>query len=213
MILTIIVVILLMPITIVPYIHLPYKAPKDFLIFFLAAVLLCASVDKIKAIRGWRVLLVLVALNIFSLLHTANIYYTKHAFALNVSCLAIYYYLAAFSTPKWNERLLIAVAITGIPTSIIAILQAYDVWLIMPDTHSSPPAWIGNSNYVGAFLIFPFYAALWLIFSGKRYGKWFVINLLPIMIALVFCRARAAWVGIVVTLPLFVWMIRRNREN
>mgnify|MGYP001095178288 CR=1 FL=1 len=69
---------------------------------------------------------------------------------------------------------------------------------------------IGNSNYLGAYLVFPLFALAGLVFLLK--GR---LRLIPLVLfvfvlgALLFTRARAGWFGFFLSLPLFLFLVTR----
>ncbi len=68
---------------------------------------------------------------------------------------------------------------------------------------------IGNANYLGAYLLFPLFALAGLIFLLK--GK---LRLLPVGLFIfvfgvfLFTRARASWLGLVISFPIFMVLIK-----
>ena len=211
---------LIIPIIILPYVlDNAFEKPKNLVIFIGSALLL--SIYVIQYFTNHRllklnshipkVLLLLVVLNLFSLLYTKNIYFTRHAVVLNLSCLAVFYFLSVYLNQKWANRLLISISVSGLFVSLITILQSNGIFVFLRWMQSSGmvPGTIGNSNYLGAYLIFPVYSSLLLFFLSKN--KWlkifFLLSLLLIFAAFISARARASWVGIALSLPFFLILI------
>jgi tetratricopeptide (TPR) repeat protein len=69
---------------------------------------------------------------------------------------------------------------------------------------------IGNSNYLGAYLLFPLLAFTALIFLLKGKLRWIAGALwVFVFAALLFSRARAAWVGVAAAAPGFIYSVMR----
>lgn len=173
------ILILLVPIAIAPGILFnAFEKPKSALILAGACILAMMALRNFKRIDSKieKILLLLVALNVLSFFYTQNPYYTRVAVTLNLSCLMILWYVAAYSTPAWNERLLMCISISGGLVSVVAILQAYGIYWPIPWLNvGASVGTIGNSNYLGAYLVFPFFASLYLTFK-KGGMKWQVLN-------------------------------------
>lgn len=211
---------LLLPIIILPYIlDNAFEKPKNLIILMGSSLLV--SIYVIQVFTNHRlprltshtpkVILLLVVLNLFSLLYTRNIYFTRNAVALNISCLAVFYFLSIYLNQRWAVRLVISVLVSGLFVGLITILQTYGIFLFLRWMESGGmiPGTIGNSNYLGAYLIFPIYSSLLLFFLSKN--KWLKIFLLLVFLfifaAFIYSRARASWVGIAFSLPPFLILI------
>jgi tetratricopeptide (TPR) repeat protein len=69
---------------------------------------------------------------------------------------------------------------------------------------------IGNSNYLGAYLLFPVLAFTALIFLLKGKLRWVAAVLwILVFTAFLFSRARAAWVGVAAALPGFLYSVMK----
>jgi len=159
-----------------------------------------------------KILLVLVALNLFSFFYTANPYYTNQAVTVNLIALAIFYFSSLYLTPGSGCLVLLAVAFSGVLVSVETYLQFYGIFVLFKWARPGIMVMgtIGNSNYLGAYLIFPLFtlAGLVLLLRGK-------LRIVPIILfvfvlgALLFTRARAGWLGFFLSLPLFLFLVKR----
>jgi len=216
---------LLIPIIILPYIlDNAFEKPKNLIIFIGTSILVSIYViqyftnQRLPKLNNHtpKVVLLLVVLNLFSLLYTHNIYFTRNAVVLNISCLAVFYFLSIYLNQKWAVRLIISISVSGLFVALITILQTYGIFLFLRwlESGGTIPGTIGNSNYLGAYLIFPIYSSLSLFFLSKN--KWLkIFSLLVFLIisaALIYTRARASWVGIALSLPPFlILMVNLNK--
>jgi len=159
-----------------------------------------------------KLLVVILILNFFNFFYTQNPYFTIVAASLNISCLAFFYFTSTHTNGTRAQWLLIIAAASGVLVSLETYLQftghfylfkwAYKGMMVMGT--------IGNSNYLGAYLVFPLFAMAGLIFlfPGKR-------RLIPaalfvfILGAFLFTRARAGWLGFFLSLPLFLYLLKR----
>jgi O-antigen ligase len=157
-------------------------------------------------------MLLLVLLNVFSLFYTANPYYTLHAAMMNITCLAVLYFVSLYVEGRAAFLVLLMAAISGVLVSIETYLQFLGVFVLFKWAHYGIMVMgtIGNSNYLGAYLIFPLFALAGLVFLLK--GR---LRLVPLLLfvfvvgALLFTRARAGWFGFFLSLPLFLFLMTR----
>lgn len=219
-------VIILILTLVVPVLVLPmvldnaFNTPKTTLM--LMGACLMAGIYSYRFLRGKRVstaktstpkiILVLILLNFFSLFYTGNQYYTVHAVMMNCTCLLLLYFVSLYVDSKRAFLVLIAAAISGVLVSVETYLQFFNVFVLFKWAHPGIMVMgtIGNSNYLGAYLIFPLFALAGLVFLLK--GK---LRLIPLILfifilgALLFTRARAGWFGFFLSLPVFLLFILR----
>lgn len=211
---------------VVPIIVLPmvldnaFNTPKTSLM--LIGVCLMFGIYAYRLLRGReipvsnastpKIILVLILLNIFSFFYTANPYYTIHAAMLNLTALSLLYFISLYVMNSGAVFILSVVALSGILVSIETYLQFLGIFIIFKWAHPGIMVMgtIGNSNYLGAYLIFPLFALAGLVFLLK--GK---LRLIPLIFfifvlgALLFTRARAGWFGFFLSLPLFLFFLKR----
>ena len=211
---------------VVPILVLPmildnaFNTPKTTLT--LIGVCLMAGVYAYRALRGREVLisgaaipkvmLILILLNVFSFFYTANPYYTAHAAMMNATALLLIYFTSLYVTRAGAPLLLVAIAFAGVLVAIETYLQFLGIFLVFKWAHQGIMVMgtIGNSNYLGAYLIFPLFALAGLVFLLK--GK---MRLVPLCLfvfvlgALLFTRARAGWFGFFISLPLFLYLLKK----
>jgi O-antigen ligase len=159
-----------------------------------------------------KIVLMLVFLNAFSLFYTRNPYYTNVAATLNITSLSIFYFASLYIDTKRASWLLGVMAFSGLLVAIETWLQFFNIFILYKGVR--PGAMImgtvGNSNYLGAYLIFPLFAMVGLMLLCK--GQWRIILLGPLLFmlgAMVFTRARASWVGLFFSLPLFLILLKK----
>jgi O-antigen ligase len=159
-----------------------------------------------------KVMLVLVLLNGFSFFYTANPYYTVHAAVMNLTALALFYFASLYVNTGGAFLILVAVAASGILVSIETYLQFLDIFLIFKWAHPGIMVMgtIGNSNYLGAYLIFPLFALASLFFLSK--GRWRLVTVVLFVFvlgALLFTRARAGWFGFFISFFVFLFLMKK----
>ncbi len=158
-----------------------------------------------------KIILFLIILNAFSFLYTKNIYFTRIAAVLNIACLVLLYVISLYIDNKRSLALIGASAFSGLLVSIVAWLQFFNIYILI--RWASPGdmimGTIGNSNYLGAYLIFPLYTMAGLTFLLK--GR---LRLIPailfffIMAAFLFSRARASWLGFFPAFLFFLYLLK-----
>ncbi|MBN1104215.1 MAG: O-antigen ligase family protein [Deltaproteobacteria bacterium] len=212
---------LIVPILVLPMVlDNAFNTPKTSLMLFGALMMagiygcrfLAGKEVRISRASTPRIILVLVVLNGFSFFYTANPYYTVHAATMNLTCLFLLYFISLYVDRQGAFFILLTAAFSGILVSIETYLQFLDVFLIFRWAHPGIMVMgtIGNSNYLGAYLVFPLFALAGLVFLLK--GR---LRLLPVIFfvfvlgALLFTRARAGWFGFFLSLPLFLLMLKR----
>ncbi|PKN65443.1 MAG: hypothetical protein CVU57_10010 [Deltaproteobacteria bacterium HGW-Deltaproteobacteria-15] len=159
-----------------------------------------------------RVVLVLIALNLFSFFYTANPYYTVLAVTMNLTALSLFYFSSLYVTAGSAFLVLLAVALSGVLVSIETWLQFFNIFVLF--TWAKPGTavmgTIGNSNYLGAYLVFPLFALAGLAFLFKGRLRFAPIILFVFVLgAILFSRARAGWFGFFLSLPLFLFLMKR----
>lgn len=149
---------------------------------------------------------VIFVLCLGSSLYTANPYYTQHATVLYGIALSLVFF-ASMANPR---PILAAMAASGVLVALETWLQFAGVFLLFPwaKNHGTMVmGTIGNSNYLGAYLLFPIFS---LAFWFREFRGWRRIltgmAFLFVFVALLMSRARGAWVGMAVGLPLFLWL-------
>jgi len=207
------------PILVLPYVlDNAFNTPKSVLIQL--GVCAMAAVYSVQIFRGKEVsvtksavpklTLLVILLNFFSFFYTKNYYYTNVAVTMHVTALLFLYFLSLHLTGKNAYWLLVLTALSGVLVSVETWFEFYDKSVLFQWTTpgSMVIGTIGNSNYLGAYLLFPLVAFTALLFLLKGKIKW-VAGCLWIFVfaALLFSRARAAWVGIAVALPGFVYSV------
>ncbi len=197
-----------------------FNTPKTLLI--LIGVSLMVGICCFQYLRGQAVLksetstpkiiLFLILLNFFSFFYTGNYYFTIVAAMINITCLLFFYFVSLYVDNKKAFWLIMTVAFSGFLVSIITYLQYTNHFIVFKWATPGMMVMgtIGNSNYLGAYLVFPLFAMASLIFLLK--GK---LRLIPlallifIMGAFLFTRARAGWFGFFLCLPIFLLLIKK----
>jgi O-antigen ligase len=212
---------LFVPILVLPYVmDNAFNTPKAVLI--QVGVCLMAAVYSIQIFRGREVavtksplpklMLLVVLLNFFSFFYTENYYYTNVAVTMHVAALMFLHFLSLHLSGKSTFWLLVITAFSGVLVSVETWFEFYDKSVLFQwmTPGSMVIGTIGNSNYLGAYLVFPVLAFTALIFLLKGKMKW-VAGVLWVFVftALLFSRARAAWVGVAAAVPGFVYSVMR----
>jgi len=197
-----------------------FNTPKTFLMQIGVSVLV--AVYSFQFLRGKEVpvsraatpklMLLVVLLNFFSFFYTRNYYYTIVGATMNVTALLFLYFVSLYGAGKKAFWLFVLVAASGGLVALETWLEFYDTSFLYPWTKkgSMVVGTIGNSNYLGAYLLFPLLAVtglIWLVKGKARYallGLWVFV-----FAALLFSRARAAWVGVFFALPLLLCLVAR----
>ncbi|MBW2609791.1 MAG: O-antigen ligase family protein [Deltaproteobacteria bacterium] len=211
---------LVVPVFILHSVNNVFNTPKTLLM--LVGVSLMIGIYCFQFLRGQRVLkpgtttekiiLFLILLNFFSFFYTQNPYFTAKAAVLNITCLVLFYFVSINTDGKRAIVLISAAAFSGLLVSTIVWLQFFDIYILIKwaRTEEMIMGTIGNSNFLGAYLVFPLFAVAGLIFLLK--GKFRLIPVgLSIFLtgAFLFSRARASWLGFFLTLPFFLYIIMK----
>jgi len=159
-----------------------------------------------------RLLVGLVLLNLFNLFYTQNDYFTTRAAALNIACLLVLFFLSIRLDGKRAFCIVTITAFAGVLVSVVTYLQFTGHFLLFPWAHKGIMVMgtIGNSNYLGAYLVFPLFAVAALVFLFR--GPWRLLALAAfffVLGAFLFSRARAGWFGFFLSLPFFLWLLGR----
>ena len=197
-----------------------FNTPKTFLMQIGVSVL--AAIYSIQFLRGREVpvsrastpklILLVVLLNFFSFFYTRNYYYTVAGATMNVTALLFLYFVSLCGGGKKAFPLLVLVTVSGGLVALETWLEFYDTSLVYDWTKrgSMLVGTIGNSNYLGTYLLFPLMTVtglIWLVRGKARYG---LIGLwVFVFAALLFSRARAAWVGVFFAFPLLLYLLAK----
>lgn len=209
------------PVLVLPYVlDNAFNTPKTVLMQL--GVCLMAAVYSIQLFRGKEVsitrsavpklILLVILLNFFSFFYTKNDYYTNVAVTMHMTSLLFMYFLSLHLSGRTAFWLLVLTALSGVLVSIETWFEFYDKSVLFQwmTPGSMVIGTIGNSNYLGAYLLFPLLAFTALIFllKGKLRG---VAGALWIFVfaALLFSRARAAWVGVAASVPGFIFSVMK----
>jgi hypothetical protein len=209
------------PILVLPYVlDNAFNTPKTLLMQL--GVCLMAAIYSIRLLRGREVsitrsavpklMLLVVLLNFFSFFYTKNYYYTNVAVTMHLAALLFMYFLSLHLSGRAAFWLLVMTAFSGVLISIETWFEFYDKSVLFQwmTPGSMVVGTIGNSNYLGAYLLFPVLAFTALIFLLKGNLRWIAGALwIFVFTAILFSRARAAWVGVAVAVPGFLFSVMR----
>lgn len=210
---------LLVPVLVLPrLLDNSFSSPKSLLI--LAGVFLLIAIYSKRFVLGYVVLMprvstpkwiiILVLLNLISFFYTDNYYFTKTAALLNITCLLFFFFVSLYVDGRKAFWILWAVAVSGILVSMLTYLQftGYHVLFRGAHTQGVVTGTIGNSNYLGAYLLFPIFALSGLFFLLKGKLRWLAALLLIFVFGVFLCsRARASWLASGISIPLFIIII------
>ncbi|MGE5838342.1 MAG: O-antigen ligase family protein [Deltaproteobacteria bacterium] len=211
---------------IVPLLVLPYALDNAFntpkTVLMQLGVCLMTAVYSIKLFTGKEIavtrsavpilMLLVILLNFFSFFYTKNYYYTNVAVTMHLTALLFMYILSLHLTARAAFWLLVLAALSGFLVSLETWFEFYDKPILIPWLTPGSPVvgTIGNGNYLGAYLIFPLLAFTALIFLLKGNLRWVCFALwIFVFAALLFSRARAAWVGTAAAVPGFIYSLMR----
>lgn len=217
---------LVVPLIVLPYIlDNAFNSPKTLLM--LTGVCLMVGIYCSDFLRGKavfkpgtstpKIILFLIMLNFFSFFYTRNYYFTAVAATMNITCLLLFSFVSLNIDSKKAFLLLSITAFSGLLVSVFAWLQFFDIHILFRWVKYSPSRpWatvmgtIGNSNYLGAYLIFPLFATAGLISLMRDKTRLIPVGLfIIIMGAFLFARARASWLGFFLSLPLFLYLLKK----
>jgi len=209
------------PLLVLPYVlDNAFNTPKTVLLQL--GVCLMAAVYSIQLFRGREVfiaksavpklLLLVILLNFFSFFYTRNYYYTNVAVTMNVAALLFLYFLSLHLSGTSAFWLLVLAALGGVLVSIETWFEFYDKSVLFNwmTPGSMVVGTIGNSNHLGAYLLFPLLAFTALIFLLKGKPRYVACALwIFVFAALLFSRARAAWIGVAAAVPGFLYSVMK----
>ena len=219
-------VVILLLAALVPVVVLPglisnvFNTPKTLIMLLGATVMV--GIYMIRVLSGRPVLfseaatpkivLLIVFLNLFSLFYTRNPYYTIVAATMNITGLSIFYFASLYMDTKRALWLLGVIAFSGLLVAIETWLQFFNIFMLYKGVRPGVMIMgtVGNSNFLGAYLIFPLFAMLGLVALLK--GKCRMIPLVPLIFmvgAILFTRARSSWSGFFLSLPLFLILLKK----
>ncbi|RPI80072.1 MAG: hypothetical protein EHM45_00350 [Desulfobacteraceae bacterium] len=201
-----------------------FERPKTLLLVCGAALLI--GLYAVQLLRGKpvtisnsqtpKILIFLLLLNGFNLFYTKNYYYTCLAAAMHVSCLIVFYITATHIDQKKAFWILMAAALAGLFVAFVTLLQFFDIFIFYKGRPGMMVVGtIGNSNHLGAYLLFPVLILFFLsIIAFKKiknanFNEIFIATLtyfLLIVVSFTFmiARARASWLAFLIALPVFV---------
>jgi len=194
-----------------------FERPKTLLLVCGAALLI--GLYAIRFLKGKpipipvsqtpKILIFLLLLNGFNLFYTKNYYYTCLAAAMHISCLIVFYITATHIDQKKAFWILMAAALGGLFVALVSWLQFFDIFLFYKGRPGMMVVGtIGNSNHLGAYLLFPVFTLFGLLFLVKGRLRLLVgFILLFVFGAFLISRARASWLAFTIAFPIFIWLI------
>jgi O-antigen ligase len=199
-----------------------FIAPKNTVMIAASLVLLGLHVGRflmglpipeVSEIQAYPVV-ILVSLNVASLLYTTNPFYTRQAAVLNFGALTIIVLGSLYLDGRAAFGVMTAMALGGALVASAAFAQ-FSGWITLVEASRADryvTATIGNANHLGAYLLFPIYAALGLNCT-TRGRSWLGTGALVVLLigALFISRARAAWLSLILSLPLFWYLLYKCR--
>ena len=165
--------------------------------------------DRISTTLRW--VLALTGLNFLNLVYTQNIFYTRQTVILNLSVLFIFWVAKQeIKTDRRRAILCWIIMVSGLLVSAEAFCQQLLGKGILGFWSNLPVGTIGNTNYLGCYLLFPIFASI-ALFSNPRTCRHVRFGIIPssfllLVSALVLSRARASWLGFGVGFTLWVFL-------
>ncbi|HVE70387.1 MAG TPA: O-antigen ligase family protein [Thermoanaerobaculia bacterium] len=183
-----------------------FLVPKE-LILHVTALVAGAFTYRMRATRIDLFLLGFLGLSLLSVGFTTNGWLAFRAIAVSLSSYLIY--RAARTVPQ--APLLNALALAVVIACVMALLQAYGVWLPVFAENRAPGGTLGNRNFVGHMSAFGLPLVLLAALRGSRLAP---IGATIVTAAFVLTRSRAAWLaGACVVLVFVVGMLWRARDR
>ncbi|MBW2033474.1 MAG: hypothetical protein JRI94_07760, partial [Deltaproteobacteria bacterium] len=212
---------LTVPVAVLPnVIDNAFNTPKNLLIFTGVSLLLVVYGTEFfqgKKVRKsdasspmWVVILIL--LNFISFFYTGNYYFTKIAALMNISCLLFFFFVSLHIDERRALWIIAAVAFSGILVSASTYLQFTGHSILFKWARTTAPIMgtIGNSNYLGAYLLFPMFALSGLLFLLKGKLRFIPAGFLIFVFGAFLCsRARASWIASAFSIPLLFFLVKR----
>lgn len=163
-----------------------------------------------KDLERWLILLGVV--NLFNLFYTVNIFYTRQVVLVHLASLSLCWIAFQVMTDKRLRILKYVLISAAVIVSIETMIQWYaGKGVLVPWSGGQPVGTIGNTNYLGAYLLFAIFACLSLLPTERANRYTILFSLLTICVALVISRARAAWIGLLVGGTVWAWMVLPKR--
>jgi O-antigen ligase len=212
---------LLVPVAVLPNtLDNAFNTPKSLIIFTGVSLLLV--IYFVEFFQGKAVIrsntsspiwiVILIFLNFLSFLYTDNYYFTKIAALMNISCLLFFFFVSLHIDESRAFWIIAVVAFSGILVSMSTYLQftGKSVLFKWAIAEGSVMGTIGNSNYLGAYLLFPMFALAGLMFLLKGKLRFIAAGFLIFVFGAFLCsRARASWLASGISLPLLFFLVKR----
>jgi len=212
---------LIVPVLVLPaHVDNAFNTPKNLIM--ILGISIMTAVLCIYFLRGkkipWvsspshKILLFIILLNVFSFFYTKNHYFTIVAATLNITCLSLFFFTSLHINGKRAFWLLVIAAFSGFLVTIVTYLQFTGHFILFKWAYPGIMVMgtIGNSNYLGAYYIFPLFAVLGLVFLLDGEARIIPATLFIFMLGgFLFTRARAGWMGFFLSLPLFLLFLSK----
>jgi hypothetical protein len=201
----------LVPLFVAPYVlENMYSQPKWVILFVLTWTAAVCLGERLWS-TGRDVVLAVMALVVvmfLTTLWTANLRTTQEALLQNTTCLVLLLVVGAGVNRTWALRILHVSVVVGVVVAGLAILEAFEIFSVLPGRHRGAMvvSTIGNSNYLGAYLMFPFLWAVGFAIMDDSAPYWAAAAVIGA--GLYLCQARAAWIGAAVGLLTLVLLFR-----
>ncbi len=157
---------------------------------------------------GWIIAIAII--NVASLFYGTNVHYARYGCVLNLSCLGMMWACSKeFQTEKRGFILLWVVSLTGLLEAVEVFAGQYGMSVLFGKTTTAAAGIgsIGNSNYAGAYLIFPVLTSLGLVANYRGMRRWVAALVhLVCLVALYVTRARGAWAAVLVGYFVSLWL-------
>jgi len=204
----------LLPLAVDPFliIYNAFILPKRLVLYLGVAVLIALKPEKLKEVPWY--LQLLIALNVLSLFYTWNPYYTKVAAVLNISCYLVMFFVIDAINKERLPLLMWAIAVSGLIIAVYCFFQYFGEDVIFKWNQQEDFAavgTIGNTNYLGFYLIFPLFAMIGLSLHHK--SRFSIIGIAVLFIMFLLAKARASWVSFSVGMIVFIYVYPPIREK
>jgi len=131
-------------------------------------------------------------LTLLNPLWAINPYYCHKAVIINLSCFFIFWLISKH--PEWVKPILVVIVLSGVVVSVETLVESTGKTWFFPK-YNGINSTLGNSNFLGAYLLFPIFACLAL-------PQFYLLLLGVFLPALYFTGCRASCLGFAVGIAI-----------
>ena len=178
-----------------------FLIPKELVLHATAALAGLLAIGAVRARRATRIdwlLTIYLLLSAISALFATNPWLAARALAISISGTIVFW---VARSARDAGPLLNAIAIAVVVAALLALAQAYGIWIDLFSANRAPGGTLGNRNFVAHAAAFGMPVVLLAAFRGRALAAAGV----PILTAtLVLTRSRAAWLAFALAAAIFL---------